>query len=43
MNTPARLPPRARFLAWYDARGYTELARQVLYDYRTRAEAENAR
>ena len=25
-----------KFLAWYDARGYTELSRQVLYDYRRR-------
>ncbi len=32
----------AKFLAWYDARGYTELSRQVLYDYRTMSEDSGA-
>ena len=31
-----------KFLAWYDARGYTELSRQVLYDYRTMSEDSGA-
>jgi site-specific recombinase XerD len=29
-------------LAWYDAKGYTELSRQVLYDYRTLSEDSGA-
>ena len=31
-----------KFLVWYDARGYTELSRQVLYDYRTLSEDSGA-
>jgi integrase len=31
-----------KFLAWYDARGYAELSRQVLFDYRTWSEASGA-
>ena len=31
-----------KFLAWYDARGYPELSRQVLYDYRTMSEDSGA-
>jgi site-specific recombinase XerD len=31
-----------KFLAWYDASGYAELSRQVLYDYRTMSEASGA-
>ena len=31
-----------KFLAWYDARGYTELSRRVLYDYRTMSEDSGA-
>ena len=31
-----------KFLAWYDAKGYTELSRQVLYDYRTMSEDSGA-
>jgi site-specific recombinase XerD len=31
-----------KFLAWYDAKGYPELSRQVLYDYRTMSEDSGA-
>src|SRR5271156_6349710 len=31
-----------KFLAWYDARGYPELSRQVLYDYGTISEDSGA-
>jgi site-specific recombinase XerD len=31
-----------KFLTWYDACGYTELSRQVLYDYRTMSEDSGA-
>jgi len=31
-----------KFLAWYDARGYSELSRQVLCDYRTLSEDSGA-
>jgi site-specific recombinase XerD len=31
-----------KFLAWYDARGYPELSRQVLFDYRTMSEDSGA-
>src|SRR5208283_3816478 len=31
-----------KFLSWYDAKGYTELSRQVLYDYRTMSEDSGA-
>ncbi len=31
-----------KFLAWYDARGYAEISRQVLFDYRTWSEASGA-
>ncbi len=31
-----------KFLAWYDARGYTEFSRQMLFDYRTLSEDSGA-
>jgi hypothetical protein len=43
MNTPgAPTAALEKFLAWYDARGYAELSRQVLYDYRTLSESSGA-
>src|SRR4029077_16244806 len=31
-----------KFLAWYDAQGFREISRQVLFDYRTWSEASGA-